>query len=133
MKGKIFFVILFLSAISQAAFGQKDEKAISLNPDTIAADSTRYELIVFDPGFETWFLLQSTDQHSPDYYKARNRSYVSEWNRRYMSPMRHGNLYDSYIDYDPLTDYGPELERKLYYYFKFFEEANHVDLSAGFR
>jgi hypothetical protein len=93
-----------------------------------ASDSTEYELVVFDMGFESWLLMQPSMEHSLEYYKAKNTIYVSEWNNRYLSPRRYRGHYESYINYDPAINYGLEFERRLFYYFKYFEETNGVRL-----
>jgi hypothetical protein len=97
--------------------------------DSVAVDSVEYELIVFDPGFDSWLAAKPTMYfYSKDYYETRNRLYVMEWNYRYQSPLRFGNLYESKIDYDPSINYSLELNYKLFYYFRFFEETNHIKL-----
>ena len=58
--------------------------------------------------------------------------YVSEWNYRYTTIKNHGE-YDSFIDYNPETDYGLDLNYKLYYYFKYFEEKHGTKLYPSFR
>ena len=128
MKGKIFLTILLLFAAVVAAEAQKDKKQLKVVPDSVSVDSTEYELIVMDQGFDKWFMMQPADLHTIEYYRGWNRMYVSEWNQRYMAPMYNRGLYESYIDYDPSIKYGYEFERKLYYYFKYFEEVNHVKL-----
>ena len=67
------------------------------------------------------------EYYSESYYKTWNKLYVIEWNARYISQAQSG-LYETYIDYDPLIDYGIELEYKLYYYFQFFEDTNNIIL-----
>ena len=61
------------------------------------------------------------------HYTQKNRLYVLEWNQRYMTSRNNG-LYDTYIDYNSNTDYGLDLNYKLYYYFKYFEVTNHIKL-----
>ncbi len=41
--------------------------------------------------------------------------------------------YDSYIDYNPNIDYGLDLNYKLYYYFRYFEEKHGIRLYPAFR
>ncbi|MCB9029358.1 MAG: hypothetical protein H6545_09645, partial [Bacteroidales bacterium] len=36
------------------------------------SDSTEYDLVVMDQGFDSWFLMQPTHQHSLEYYKNKN-------------------------------------------------------------
>lgn len=101
--------------------------------DTIPADSIGYELIVIDPGFETWLATQPpANFYSNEYYRMKNLEYVSEWNQRYYSGRRRG-LYETYIDYDPNIDYPLELNYRLYNYFRYFEKTNRVRLSRSSR
>jgi hypothetical protein len=129
MKNVGLFLILLLVVPACAIFN-RDKKPVAVVHNTNASDSTEYELVVFDQGFETWLLMQPSQQYSVEHYKAKNRIYVSEWNYRYMSPSRYGGHYGSY---DYFIDYGLEFERRLFYYFKYFEESNGVSLAPGGR
>lgn len=93
-------------------------------------DSTRYELIVFDPGFDYWMATHKSivNQHNNEYYQFTNYRYAQEWNRRYASGDPRVN---SYIDYSMRIDYGFDFNYKLYMYFKFFEDTNKVKLIPG--
>ena len=133
MKNMLFFMILIFVIPACAIFNREGKKRVEVVHNSTAADSTEYELVVFDQGFETWLLMQPTQQHSLEYFKAKNRLYVGEWNYRYMNQSRYGSQYGSYLDYDPLVDYGLEFERRLFYYFKYFEESNQVSLDPGGR
>ena len=55
-----------------------------------------------------------------------NNLYAQEWNRRYTTGDRR---IESYIDYNPLTNYGFEFNYKLFMFFKYFEETNRVKLA----
>ena len=91
--------------------------------DTISVDSIEYELIILDPGFDTWLLARpSKEYHTLEFYENMNRLFVAEWNYRYTTIRNHGD-YDSYIDYNPETDYGIDLNYKLYYYFRFLKRG----------
>ena len=91
-------------------------------------DSVEYELIIIDPGFDTWLLTKpSKEYYSQNYYEQKNRLYVMEWNYRYMAGKDRGK-YETYIDYLPGIDYGLDLNYKLFYYFKYFEETNNIML-----
>lgn len=97
----------------------------SLQP---ADDSVEYELVVFDPGYDTYLFMQPPkDFYSEKYYKHWNAVYVNEWNLRCVS-MGKSTLYEWHIDYDPQVEYGIDLEYRLYYYFRYFETKNHVVL-----
>lgn len=128
MKKTVFVVFVLAAAIQTVGFSQKYSKQAKVKADTLSVDSTEYRLIVFDPGFELWLAMKPPrDFHSKDFYEQKNRLYVTEWNNRYRSTQNH-NLYESAINYDPRTDYGLDLNYKLYYYFKYFEETNGVRL-----
>lgn len=85
-------------------------------------DSVEYELIVFDSGFESWFLSRAkpVNWHDQSWYESWNRQYVQEWNNRNMGS-RYKELIDGYINYEPDVDYGPEINHKLFYYFMYVE------------
>jgi hypothetical protein len=133
MKKAVLILIIILALSYTEGFSQGKKEMIRPVPDTVSADSTEYELIIIDPGFDTWFLTQpSREYKSQNYYEYWNRLYVSEWNYRY-STARDKGEYDSYIDYNPRINYGLDLNYKLYYYFKYFEEKNGTKLYPSFR
>jgi len=133
MKRILFFTGLFFLIVPLALNAQDKKENLKVVKDTIAADSTEYELVVLDPGFESWLLSKPMNMHSEGFYESHNRMFVSEWNSRYTNPGRNSNLYESYIDYRPEIHYGLEFNYRLYYYFKYFEEVNGVDLIPGDR
>lgn len=128
MKKSFFIILVILIAIHTDGFSQKNRERNRVKADTIKVDSLEYELIVMDPGFDAWLATKPPmDFYSKEYYEIKNRIYVIEWNLRYTTSDNKG-LYETYIDYDPKNDYGLELNYKLYYYFKYFEETNNVRL-----
>jgi hypothetical protein len=128
MKKSVFSLIIILTVFTTDGFSQKKQNRFKVNPDTISVDSVKYELIIIDPGFDTWLLTKpSKEYYSQNYYEQKNRLYVMEWNYRYMSGKDRGK-YETYIDYLPGIDYGLELNYKLFYYFKYFEETNNIML-----
>ncbi len=130
MKKFIWILLLSVMVGGCALFSPgKGAGSAEIKSDA-ASDSTEYELVVFDMGFETWLLMQPSMEHSLEYYKTKNSLYVNEWNYRYMNPRRYKGNYESYIDYDPAKNYGLEFERRLFYYFKYFEETNRVSLDS---
>lgn len=94
-------------------------------------DSTKYELIVFDIGFDSWKVSHNFryGEYSDTYYSTANNQYAIEWNRRYAAGDRRIN---SYIDYNTTTDYGLDFNRELFMYFKYWEESNRTKLIPGF-
>jgi len=130
-KRSVFFLVLLMSVLLLNA--QKDKGKIKVVQDPESVDSVKYELIVTDPGFETWYITRKLDQHSDDYFRLKNIIYVHEWNSRYMNQSSYKNIYDCYIDYDPQINYGYEFNCRLYYYFKYFEEVNRLKLLPNSR
>jgi hypothetical protein len=129
MKRVVIIGLVLLAFLCQAGYCQKSKNQAKVITDTTAVDSVEYKLIVLDPGFESWLATKpGMNFYSKDYYELKNRLFVLEWNLRYQSPMRYGELYETRIDYDPTIDYGLYLNYRLYYYFRFFEETNHVKL-----
>jgi len=52
---------------------------------------------------------------------------VSHWND-YFTRNRYPRAIDSSIDYDYSIDYGIEVNRKLYWYFKYIEDTFKIRL-----
>jgi hypothetical protein len=119
---KTLDVIGFLIILMCACTSQKDIVKISQAKQGADKDSTEYKLLVFDPEFETWFQTNYSPakDHSNEYYQSWNNQYVTDWNYHYMA----GHLpkiYENYIEYDSFVNYGIDLNRKLYYYFRYVE------------
>lgn len=92
-------------------------------------DSTEYSLIVLDAGFESYIATQPSPAfHSQQYYENWNIRYVTEWNIRHRNPMYYGSFYETEINYDPMEDYGLELNYRLYYYFQFIKDRYGIVL-----
>jgi hypothetical protein len=128
MKKTVFLISILLLTIQLNSFAQKKRERNIVKADTIAVDSIQYELIVYDPGFDTWLATRpSREFYSKEYYELKNRFYVSEWNYRYTTS-QNTDLFGWYIDYDNNIDYGLDLNYKLYYYFRYFEESNRIKL-----
>jgi hypothetical protein len=126
---KTLSVIGFLLVFMCACTSQKDIVKISHSKQVSLIDSTEYELLVFDPEFETWFQTNYSPakDHSNEYYQSWNNQYVIDWNYHFMA----GHLpriYENYIDYDNSVNYGIDLNRKLYYYFRYVESYLKVPI-----
>lgn len=128
MKKTVCLIIILLGIIHIDGYSQKNWEKHLVKADTVSVDSIEYKLVVLDPRFESWIITRPPkDFYSQSYYEQKNRLYVSEWNQRYLT--NHGPVdYETYIDYNPRTDYGLDLNYRLYYFFKYFEETNHVRL-----
>lgn len=108
--------------------GQTNTKLLVPEGDTTQGDEPEYELIVLSPGYETYLATQlPMEYYTENYYKLWNQRYVIEWNNRFhFGP--HRDLFEDEIFYNPLTEYGIELEYRLYHFFRFFEGRNNLTL-----
>jgi len=127
------FALLFLSSCgSHNAKNSTDPtKYTTLKLDKVSSDSTEYDIIITDAGYDSFLATQKPmDFYSQRYYENWNRYYVIDWNNKVRNSAYHSikyqNIFDMYIDYDPSTDYGMEVNYKLYYYFRFVEERYGV-------
>lgn len=132
MKTVLFILVIFL-AINSESYGQKKMQLSTVKADSIKTDSLEYRLLVFDPGFDAWLAMKPPKEfYQKSFYELKNRLYVSEWNQRYLNS-RNSSLYETFIDYNLNTDYGLDFNYRLYYYFRYFEETNHLKLIPGSR
>ncbi len=113
------FVVLVLYSCSPNLYLDRGSAGNIL---PVAKEEEEYELVVLDPGFDTWYSTgwNQAKDHMISYYQYWNNQYVNDWNYRATHP-RYSSGFESIIYYDPATDYGIELERKLYYYFQWVE------------
>ncbi|MFC2080454.1 DUF6146 family protein [Bacteroidota bacterium] len=126
MKMYLQLILLLLAAGVNL---QAQSDTLRFDPEAQVSDSVEYELIVLDPGYESYLVSQPhMEFYSQSYYENWNYRYVMEWNYRYMQPLRYGDLFEVYIDYQPEIDYGLELNYRLFHYFRFFEKENDIDL-----
>ncbi|GAA3625947.1 DUF6146 family protein [Flavivirga jejuensis] len=115
----------------------KSEKELAKTDNdtvTIANDALEYEIIIIEPGFNTWLLSRARPEgfYSQQYLETRNYIYVIEWNQRVLQPQRFDpNLYELQIDYRPDIDYGYEVNYKLFNYFTYFQ-LTYKQRLAGF-
>jgi len=119
----IFVLLIACSCSPSLKTSTSDRKPI------IKSDSTEYEVIIIDPEFDHWYLMnysQSKD-YSNEYYRGRNQVAVSNWND-YFTRNRYHRVIDSYIAYDNSVDYGIEVNRKLYWFFKYTEDKFRIPL-----
>lgn len=128
MKRIVFWSLIVLVAGSCAS--RKNLLKIVPSPDKgEAADSVRYELVVFDNHFETWYQLKDSPAkyHSQEYYENWNRQYIIAWNLRSMEP-GHRQFFEPIIGWEPNVDYGFELNHKLFYYFMYVEHELKIPI-----
>lgn len=96
-------------------------------------DNEEHELLIIDPGFQSWFASYAKPVHyySESYYEAQNRRYVRSWNELFLATGGSGP-FGNYINYDYSEDYGLALNYELFWYFKYIESqyGNRYDFPS---
>lgn len=125
-----YFIIIAVLTLASCS-GTRKMAGIQIGPNAAEiSDSTEYELIILDPGFDTWMITHAKPlwYHSQTYLENWNIQYVSAWNARVTST---GAFYANYIDYQNHIDYGLELNYTLFYYFQFVERKLRIPILHG--
>jgi hypothetical protein len=112
-----------------------DKESQKKEQDTvrIANDKLEYEIIIIEPGFNSWLerMAKPEGYYSQEFLEGRNQISVSEWNRRVLQPSVYNtSLYEMQIDYNTSIDYGYEVNYKLYNYFIYFQLHYKQQLSG---
>jgi len=131
--------VLLLVILSFAMYGCGSVSSEIKNNSTensvirIANDSLEYEVIIVEPGFNSWVLSQPPRGHyGQTYLETKNRMFISDYNNRVLQPARFSSsLYSEQINYDPSVDYGYEVNYMLYNYFIYFQEKYNQHLTRG--
>ncbi|MEN7547299.1 DUF6146 family protein [Rapidithrix thailandica] len=112
------FLLLFVTGCAFQATPKRDRNFLIQSPE----DKEEYELIIIDPGFDTWFHTNAKpiSYYSKNYYETKNRLYVNAWNGLHHQYKGRGP-FENYIQYDQSIDYGIELNYQLFWYFKYVE------------
>lgn len=126
MKKILYYLAigLFIVGCSSTTKTTKTENELPEGAVRIANKDLEYEIIIIDPGFETYLntIAKPANFYSQSYYETKNKFYVTEWNIRARNPLRfNSSIYENEIDYDFNIDYGLDVNYKLYNYFKFVE------------
>jgi len=125
-------LIIIIGCNSQKTLGTTDTGTVTNDTVRIANDSLEYEVIIIDPGFNTWLASRARPRgyYGQPYLENKNRFWVTEWNSRVLDPQRWGNMYQMRIDYDPKINYGYEVNYLLYNYLVYFQLANNQRLGG---
>jgi len=121
----LFLPLLILSCGPSAKISQAGKTAIKMVSQT--DDSTEYEILSYDPGFEPWFVTNRKPEwyYTRDYLSNWNNQYVIAWNQKVRNTdfqlRNRNNPFIEEIYYLHGTDYGLEVEYKLYHYFQYIE------------
>ena len=107
--------------------------AVSKNDTVrIVNDSLEYEVIIIEPGFNTWLASHARPRgyYAQPYLENKNRFWVTEWNVRANQPARYRDMYQMRIDYDPKINYGYEVNYLLYNYLVYFQQTTGQKLGG---
>ncbi|MDN3723988.1 DUF6146 family protein [Aequorivita sp. SDUM287046] len=99
----------------------------------IANDSLEYEIIIIEPGFESWLVSQPPRGfYGQSLLENKNYQWVTEYNTRVLQPAKYSpSLYTEQINYDPAIDYGYEVNYLLYNYFVYFQDKYNQKFIGG--
>ncbi|HPJ61448.1 MAG: DUF6146 family protein [Lentimicrobium sp.] len=127
MKKSAFLLLLVLTG--WACSQQKEITGRQPASGSPAIDTSGYEITIIDPDFERWYRLRFSPSfdRSNDYYRTMNNIGVNNWNDYFMRG-RYNRIIGSYINWNPTTDYGIEINRRLYWYFVYYEETFRIRL-----
>ncbi len=124
-----YLLICFLGLVLFACNSPKEASGSAAKAPKLIHDSTEYEVVIIDPGFESWYTIHYSPvlDRTNEAYSSMNRFALMNWNR-YFTDGKFRKVIDSFIAYPPATDFGIEANRKLYWYFKYVEETCKVPL-----
>lgn len=123
----LFLVLSCGTSKDSLGISPEEKKAFQqVEGDTIkiSSDKTEYEILIIEPGFNTWLnsIAKPEGYYSQSFMESRNYIMVVEWNQRVLQPLQYSpNLYELQIDYSQNIDYGYEVNYKLYNYFIYFQ------------
>jgi hypothetical protein len=131
----LIFVLPMASCDANKAITKDPNVNMGLENDTIriANDDLEYEILIIDPGFNSFILTQPPRGHyGLIYLENKNRNFVLEYNNRARNPQQFDfNLYPQSIDYNYGTPYGYEVNYMLYNYFRFFMQKYNQKFPGG--
>jgi len=137
---KYLLTILTLALIIIGCESSKSTIDTQPNPqvsqgDTIriANDSLEYEILIIEPGFNSFLVTQQPrGYYGLTYLENKNRLWTTEYNQRATNIQRYDiNLYPQQINYEPTVEYGYEVNYLLYNYFVFFQEKYNQDFPGA--
>jgi len=131
----LLFTILIASCDANKGIVKKGDINKGIENDTIriANDELEYEIIIIEPGFNSFILTQPPrGYYGLSYLENRNRIFVMEYNQRVRNPQQFDyNLYPQTIDYNTGTSYGYEVNYMLFNYFQYFMRKYNQKFTGG--
>ncbi len=142
MKKLLPFIVVVILVASCKSYttspvinNENEHNLIGNDTVSISSDENDYEIIIIEPGFNSWLLSTARPEgyHSQEWLESRNAILVQSWNQRNMQPQNYDpSLYEVRIDYDVNSDYGYEVNYKLYNYFLYFQIKYKQRLTSAF-
>jgi len=109
---------------NQSAMKGDTQTVVAGDTIRIANDDLEYEIIIIEPGFNSWLITQPNEEYySLSSLENKNAFSVAEYNRRFLNSDFSRELYPQQINYDNFTRYGMEVNYMLFQYFRFFEKT----------
>ncbi len=130
MKRFLLFLLVIISI--SACTSQKEINRSDANSEKgggVTLDTTEYAIQIIDNDFDRWYMMRFSPavDRTNDYYRTKNQIGVANWND-YFIRNKYRRAIANYLSFNPLEDYGIEVNRKLYWYFKFVEETYGIRL-----
>ncbi len=138
MKNLLILLVFSVAIFSCGTGGttiNSDTSSETISNDTIriANDELEYEIIIIEPGFDSWLISQPPrGYYGQQKLEAKNIQFVSEYNSRVLQPQTYSpKLYTEQINYNMGVDYGYEVNYLLYNYFVYFQEKYNQKFIGG--
>lgn len=137
---KVFFPLILIAVLASCHF-DKNITSKAKTPDKpkasdvvrIANDSLEYEVIIIDPGFNSWLASRARPRgyYTENYLENKNQVWINEWNIRATQPTQYNSsLYEMRIDYNNNIHYGYEVNYLIYNYLVYFQLTNNQKLGG---
>jgi hypothetical protein len=119
----VTFSICLCSGLKPAFAQEATLDTLKISPTETAGDTVAYDLIIFDPGFNSWFnrVKRPESYYSESYLESWNTKLVMQCNALLHQSGRSACMPSTYLDYDWRTSYGLTLNYRLYYYFRYMQ------------
>lgn len=122
----LFFIclIIFSCSTSKTIENKDDLAVMPIDTIRITNDELEYEIIILEPGFNSWMQTNAKPRNYYDqtYLETRNRIWVTTFNIRVNDIGNYNTqLYQQPINYQNNIDYGYEVNYMLYNYFVYFQ------------
>ena len=120
---KKLFLFVFIVLIAWSCTQQKKITQSQRPQTSIIEDNTEYNILIIDPAFDRWFMMRysTSMDRSNEFYQGMNNIGVQNWNDYYHRG-KYPEVIGSFLSYNTSIDYGLDVNRRLYWYFKYIEE-----------